>query len=227
VSPQSLGSTSATSIRFARVLSEKFVSNVEQSPPRKTGTSLSQFRAFVIRQLSNRHPIKTSCPIVSTETIIVAMETELRSRTSPLESHLGYLLRRVSNAVSGSFAQSLQARQTSVAEWVLLRHLHERSQATPGELAETLTMTRGAISKIMDKLQAKGWIKSRIKPEDNRAQLLSLTAAGRRVVPKLAGIADRNDDKFFAFLDSGERQLLRALLIKLADHHQIRNVPLE
>ena len=155
------------------------------------------------------------------------METNRRTQASQLETHLGYWLRRVSNAVSGSFARSLQARQTSVAEWVLLRHLHDREQAPPGELAEALTMTRGAISKIIDKLQAKEWIRSRIKPEDNRVQLLSLTAAGRRIVPELAEIADHNDDRFFAFLDTGERHLLRELLIKLANHHQIRDVPLE
>jgi DNA-binding MarR family transcriptional regulator len=154
------------------------------------------------------------------------MESD-RARPSQLETHLGYWLRRVSNAVSGSFARSLQARQTSVAEWVLLRHLHDRKQATPGELAEALTMTRGAISKIIDKLQAKDWIRSRIKPEDNRVQLLSLTAAGRRVVPQLADIADHNDDQFFGLLNTGERRLLRDLLIKLANHHQIRDVPFE
>ena len=80
------------------------------------------------------------------------------------------------------------------------------SMQRPGELAEALTMTRGAISKIIDKLQVKGWIRSRIKPEDNRVQLLSLTAAGRRVVPELAEIADRNDDQFFGFLDIRERR---------------------
>ena len=37
-------------------------------------------------------------------------------------------------------------------------------QATPGEMAEALTMTRGAISKIVDKLQSKGWIRSRSSP---------------------------------------------------------------
>jgi DNA-binding MarR family transcriptional regulator len=110
---------------------------------------------------------------------------------------------------------------------VLLRHLQDRKQTTPGELAEALTMTRGAISKIIDKLQAKDWIRSRIKPEDNRVQLLSLTAAGRRVVPELAEIADHNDDQFFAFLNTGERHMLRDLLIKVANHHQIREVPFE
>jgi DNA-binding MarR family transcriptional regulator len=165
--------------------------------------------------------------LVSVESIIVSMETEGDTQLSPLEAHLGYWLRRVSNAVSASFSRSLQEKQTSVAEWVLLRYLHDRGQATPGELAEALTMTRGAISKIIDKLQAKGWIRSRINPEDNRIQLLSLTVVGRRVVPQLAEIADRNDDRFFAFLSTNDRQVLRNVLTKLANHHQIRNVPIE
>lgn len=162
------------------------------------------------------------------ETILVTMETKpARAVISGLETHLGYWLRRVSNSVSSGFAQSLQAKQTSVAEWVLLRHLWDRNQAAPGEMAEALTMTRGAISKIIDKLESKGWIRSRINPEDNRGQLLSLSGAGRRVVPQLAEIADRNDQKFFSCLDSEETTALRQLLGKLAMHHQIHDVPFE
>jgi DNA-binding MarR family transcriptional regulator len=157
------------------------------------------------------------------------MESTARAnRTiSGLESHLGYWLRRVSNSVSGQFAQSLQARQTSVAEWVLLRHLYERQQATPGELAEASSMTRGAISKIVDKLQGKGWIKSRVNPADSRGQILSLTPVGIRNLPGLAEIADQNDERFFACLDAEERSALRRLLSKVAEHHQIRDVPVD
>jgi DNA-binding MarR family transcriptional regulator len=157
------------------------------------------------------------------------METTSKAKRSisGLESHLGYWLRRVSNTVSGEFARFLYARQTSVAEWVLLRHLYDREQATPGELAEASTMTRGAISKIIDKLQAKGWIRSKVNPEDNRGQLLSLTPVGRRNLPELAEIADQNDEQFFACLDADERAALKSLLSKLAEHHQIRDVPVE
>ncbi len=157
------------------------------------------------------------------------METTSKAKRpiSGLESHLGYWLRRVSNAVSGEFARSLHARRTSVAEWVLLRNLYEREQATPGELAEASTMTRGAISKIIDKLQAKGWVRSRVNPEDNRGQLLSLTPGGRRHLPELAKIADQNDEQLFACLDAQERAALKSLLSKLAEHHQIREVPVE
>lgn len=159
---------------------------------------------------------------------VVSMDTSSEQpAVSGFESHLGYWLRRVSNSVSSGFSQSLQAKQTSVAEWVLLRQLWDRTEATPGEMAEALAMTRGAISKIIDKLELKGWIRSKINPEDNRGQLLSLSAAGRRVVPKLAEIADRNDQRFFSCLDSEERSALRHLLGKLATHHQLHDVPVE
>jgi DNA-binding MarR family transcriptional regulator len=163
--------------------------------------------------------------LVSMETIIVSMEIKPAAPIPTLESHLGYKLRRISNAVSGQFARALQEKQTSVAEWVLMRELYERGRATPGDLAELLGMTRGAISKVVDKLEAKTWIHTQAKDDDNRARLLSLTRAGRRQLPVLAKIADHNDAHFFACLDKSERRALSDLLAKLAEHHHIQDVP--
>jgi DNA-binding MarR family transcriptional regulator len=144
-----------------------------------------------------------------------------------LESHLGYQLRRVSNAVSGGFSRALQEKQTSVAEWVLLRELHERGQAAPGELADVLGLTRGAVSKIIDKLEAKGWVQAGAKEGDNRYRVLSLTRAGRRSLPILAQIADQNDSAYFDCLNAKEKVVLRELLIKLAEHNRIHVIPTE
>ena len=119
------------------------------------------------------------------KTIIVSIETVSgkAQRVSGLESHLGYWLRRVSNAVSGAFSHALQEQQASVAEWVLLRELHERGQAAPGELADMLGLSRGAVSKIIDKLEAKSWVQTGAKEGDNRYRLLSLTREGQRSLP--------------------------------------------
>jgi DNA-binding MarR family transcriptional regulator len=163
------------------------------------------------------------------ESIIISMETTSTNEgpAPKLESHLGYWLRRVSNAVSGAFARALQEKQTSVAEWVLLRELHERGQTAPGELADSLGLTRGAVSKIVDKLDAKGWIQTEAKEGDSRFRLLSLTRAGRRSLPVLAEIADQNDARYFDCLSAREKSTLRELLIKLADHNHIHDVPTE
>jgi DNA-binding MarR family transcriptional regulator len=146
---------------------------------------------------------------------------------SNLETHLGFWLRRVSNAVSGAFARALQEKQTSVAEWVLLRELFERGQSAPGELAEITGLTRGAVSKIIDKLEAKTWIQTDAKKGDSRFRLLSLTREGRRNVPILAKVADKNDARFFDCLDPAEKNLLRELLTKVAAHNRIHDVPTE
>ncbi len=152
----------------------------------------------------------------------------METKASPnLERHLGYWLRRVSNSVSGAFARALQARQTSVAEWVVLSHVQERPGITPGELADALDLTRGAVSKIIDKLEAKNWIARSAKPEDGRVQLLSLTRTGSRILPQLAQVADHNDREFFDCLDAGEKAALRRLLGKLAEAHQIKGVAID
>ncbi len=158
---------------------------------------------------------------------IVSVETISSESIASLENHLGYWLRRVSNRVSGSFARSLEAKETSVPEWVVLRYLSERNETTPGKLSKILTMTRGGISKIIDKLEAKGWIECRTDAEDTRVRQLSLTRSGQRVLPSMAKIADQNDEKFFGCLTSSEKDVFLRLLRKLSDFHRIENVPAE
>lgn len=144
-----------------------------------------------------------------------------------LESHLGYWLRRVSNRVSDAFRQSLQARQVSVAEWVALRHLYDKPDTTPGELAELLGMTRGAISKVVDKIEGKGWVLCSAKPEDRRVQLLALTPEGLRLVPELCDLADANDQSFFGGLSPKDSQELRRLLQELVSLNGIDGAPVD
>ena len=47
------------------------------------------------------------------------------------EAHLAYWLRFVSNHVSQAFGQKLQARDVTVAEWVLLRSLFDQPSIAP------------------------------------------------------------------------------------------------
>lgn len=146
---------------------------------------------------------------------------------SALEDHLGYWLRYVSNHVSGAFAQALQERQVSVAEWVALRHLYSRETITPGELAELIGMTRGAISKVLTKLESKEWIARASDQTDNRVQWITLTPAGQQILPQLAQLADHNDAYFFGALSPAEQATLRQLLEKLTQLHHWKSLPVD
>lgn len=154
-------------------------------------------------------------------------DTAARPGKSALEVHLGYWLRRVSNHVSGSFAKALQERQASVAEWVVLSHVDEHPEIRPAELAETIGLTRGAISKVIDKLEDKKWLTRTTLEADNRGHLLHLTQQGRRILPELREIADRNDRRFFGCLNTREKAMLRQVLRKLTTSNEISDVPVE
>ena len=146
---------------------------------------------------------------------------------SDLHAHLGYWLRLVSNAVSHGFARAVEAEGVTVAEWVVLRLLHDVERIAPSQLAARLGMTKGAISKLGDRLAAKGLVVRQANPDDGRAHTLELQPAGRALVPRLAALADRNDAAFFGRLAPGERRELDRLLRRLAADHAPTSVPVE
>lgn len=143
---------------------------------------------------------------------------------SSLESHLGYWVRFASNEISRAFARRIETLDVSVAEWVVLRLLYEKG-AAPSALADRTGMTRGAVSKLTDKLIARKLIAQRFDTEDRRFQELSLTAAGRALVPKLAALADENDEMFFSHLAAAERKTLEKIMRGIVTRAGLKEVP--
>ena len=146
---------------------------------------------------------------------------------SSLESHIGFWLRYVSNHVSGQFKLAVEARGVSVSEWVALRHLYECGNCSPAALLAALGMTKGAVSKIVSRLADKGLVSRAASEADGRAQSIILSAAGRRLVPKLARLADENDAAFFGHLPAARRRELIALMQDVVRLHQLKQVPVE
>ncbi len=146
---------------------------------------------------------------------------------SDLTSHLGYWLRHVSNHVSQAFARKVEAHGVTVAEWVLMRQLLDVEALAPSRLAECMGMTRGAVSKLADRLIAKSLLLRTADPEDGRAQTLSLTRAGRSMVPKLAVLADANDAEFFDHLTSKDRAALIRVLQEIVEKRGLKSLPVD
>jgi DNA-binding MarR family transcriptional regulator len=145
---------------------------------------------------------------------------------SPLFVYAGFWLRFVSNHVTGSFRQKIEAMDVSIAEWVVLRELALQPDLAPSQLAESLGVSRGGISKTVDKMESRGFLTRRASESDLRGQLLALTDAGRRLVPIIAAEAARNEQEWFGHLAPAELDRLKATLRQLVEHHQLRNLPM-
>jgi DNA-binding MarR family transcriptional regulator len=153
--------------------------------------------------------------------------TKETGEVSGLEAHLGYWLRAVSNHVSHAFKARVETQGVTVAEWVVLRALFDEDRIKPSELAAKLRLTRGAISKLVDRLVGKSLVSVRSDVRDGRTQLITLRAAGRRLVVKLAALADENDAAAFGHLDPEQRAFLLVMLKRLVEHLGLRGAPID
>ncbi len=144
---------------------------------------------------------------------------------SRLEDHAGYWLRFVSNHVSQAFARKVEARGVTVAEWVLLREMLDAGATNPSRLAEALGMTRGTVSKLIERLIHKELVARTVSDQDRRFQSVALTPAGTELVPVLARLADENDREFFGHLNGDEAARLVGLLKDIVRRQGWKDIP--
>lgn len=152
----------------------------------------------------------------------------VKEEVSALKSHVGYWLRFVSNYVSHSFARKLEQTGVTVAEWVVLREMYEADGDTsPSAVAKITGLSRGAISKLIDRLLNKKLVIREESAKDRRYQNVRLTDEANSLVPQLAALADENDEEFFSALSKNERDELVALLKKIAESKNLSKVPVK
>lgn len=144
-----------------------------------------------------------------------------------LESHLGFWLRFVSNHVSGSFRERLAQYQVTVAEWVLLRTVYEHEPCTLQKLSSQIGVDNGATSRLVDKVLKKKLILRKTGTEDRRSVAIELSEAGKKLIPKLANEADKNDEEFFASLSKADKDHLLRIMKNLVADHKLTEKPID
>ena len=146
---------------------------------------------------------------------------------SNLEAHIGYWLRFVSNHVSHSFQLKVEANGVTVSEWVLMREIYRLGRTSPSDLVTATGLSKGAVSKLLTRLEAKALMSRAVVDRDRRNHVVQLTPEGRELVPRLARLADQNDEEFFGHLPEERRAGLAEAMRELVRHHELKEVPVE
>jgi len=156
-----------------------------------------------------------------------AAKSRSRSIKRP-EDHLGYWLTFVSSKVVTTLARRLETHDVSVSEWVALRKLFDqRAAISISTLAEQMGMTKAPVSRLVERLVQKELVNRQDSRNDGRAQQIWLSSAGQKLVPKLAAIADENDEAFFGHLTMNVRPMMIALMQDIVKRYRLTKVPAE
>jgi DNA-binding MarR family transcriptional regulator len=138
------------------------------------------------------------------------------------EDHLGYWLTAVSSKVMASLARRLAALDVSVSEWIAMGKLFDqRAPISISSLAQQMGLTKAPVSRLVERLVEKELVDRQDNRNDGRAQQIWLSSAGQKLVPKLAAIADENEEAFFGYLPMSGRLTMIALMKDVANQYRL------
>lgn len=106
-----------------------------------------------------------------------------RADTLSSDDGIGLLFRRVLQSLIQEVDRRLTPHDLTHAQWVPLYKLFRGECATSAELARDLQLDPAAVTRALDRLEAKGLVKRTRSRTDRRVVQLALTAEGRRVAP--------------------------------------------
>ncbi|MFD9407325.1 MarR family winged helix-turn-helix transcriptional regulator [Streptomyces sp. NPDC059989] len=85
-----------------------------------------------------------------------------------------------------------------------------------GELSRTVLVTTGAITKRVDRLEARGLVSRSVAETDSRGRLITLTTEGVELTDELIAVHLDNQRRLLAGLSGDEQTQLARLLERLA-----------
>lgn len=136
---------------------------------------------------------------------------------------LAHRLRRASHYVDREIRRELAPHGIELWELEVLGALRRTEgppySLTSGELLQEAQLTSGAITKRVAHLEAKGWVRREIDPEDRRRILVVLTEEGLERAEKVFGVVSKTEESLLEGLgDESLAQInddLRELLLML------------
>jgi DNA-binding MarR family transcriptional regulator len=132
------------------------------------------------------------------------------------ERSVGLLIKRVGQSIVLHADRRLAELGLTHAQWVLLFKLGEGHCATVAALARDLQTDAGAMTRALDRLEAKALVRRARSGDDRRVVQVELTEAGQRVAAQVHPVLAQVLNEHLAGFDHAEWQQLLGLLQRMA-----------
>ncbi|MGE0807681.1 MAG: MarR family winged helix-turn-helix transcriptional regulator [Burkholderiaceae bacterium] len=130
---------------------------------------------------------------------------------------IGYLVRQLKSSLTRCIDAQILCHGLTDAQWAPLMLIKHRKASNAAELAQELEVDTGAMTRTIDRLEAKGLVRRSRSQRDRRVVFLELTEAGEQAVAHAPGVlADANNLHLQGFSEEEFRQL-RGFLLRMID----------
>lgn len=132
-----------------------------------------------------------------------------------LGDSLGYLLKRTVAMLSGAIDQELVHYDLTHPQFSILMILHDTNCSTAAELARETCGDTGAITRMLDRLEAKGLVRRVRSAADRRVVNIELTAAGKAAADQMPTLAINVLNRHLQGVNREELETMKQLLRRL------------
>lgn len=149
--------------------------------------------------------------------------TELPPLPASLQRRLGAVLGWASQGAQEVANQALEPLGLTVKHFGVMTFLRQETEQGEGgslsqqAIGERLRIDRTTMVSLIDDLERAGYVKRARNPDDRRAYVITLTAAGRKAQARAEEAVDAHALQFFGQLSEAERQELHRLLARLIE----------
>jgi len=101
------------------------------------------------------------------------------------KSSVGYLVKRASSLVIESVEPALAEHGFTFTQWIVMMYLRDGLALNARELCVQLRHDSGAVTRVIDQLEARDLVRRERSVDDRREVKLALTDAGHKMVESL------------------------------------------
>lgn len=135
----------------------------------------------------------------------------------PSES-VGFLVKRVTNAISRSVDARMAEHGLTDAQWGPLLMISKGWATTAADVACIAQTDNGAVTRMVDRLEAKGLVRRARSIEDRRMVHLELTAEGARIAENIPYVLSDVLNEMLDGFSTDEVSGLKRLLCRMLDN---------
>jgi len=123
-----------------------------------------------------------------------------------LSRNFGFILNDVARLLRTSFDRRVKQFGLTRSQWWVITFLFRNDGVTQSELAETLEIEKPTIGRLIDRLEAKGWVRREPDANDRRAWRVYLNDAAEPAMKTMRTIAAEVRRDALAGLSAAERE---------------------
>lgn len=153
--------------------------------------------------------------IESGDGITMRMEEDKMRFLPDSASRLWVHLVRIYNQVLRETRSFFRRYGLTPTQFDVITCLGSQEGITQQELSEHLSVTKGNITSLIDRMERDGLVERRADPSDRRCYRLFLTRKGRRLLQRIIPAHEKQIARLFSSLSAEERALLQNLLRRL------------